>query len=600
MNGYMGKILRVDLAKKSTKEETVDEKTLRNFLGGRGLALKILMDEMDPTIDPLAPESKYIFMTGPITGTRAPLSGRFTGCFKSPLTGTYASTVAGGRTSAAIKQAGYDGVIIEGAADEPTYLHITDEAVEFHDASDLWGKLTSETDKILRERHGKRAGYLYIGPAGENLVNYANVMVDIDSALGRSGGGAVLGSKKLKAVVFDGKQKIEVANEEKFKEAADVAARLIREKPVTGEGLVSRGTSILVHVINMHGLYPVKNFAKTGEWDYDDADQTSGELQREHMLSRRGCYGCQVACHRNVLVDGKEYAGVEYEMMWSFGADCDNRDYPTIVKCHNLCNDYGMDGISMGATLACAMELTEKGKANIAKWGDTEAMIDLVHKTGKREGIGEDLALGSKRLAEKYGAPELSMSVKGLELPAYDPRGAQGQGVSYATNARGGCHVRGYMISPEVLGIPKELLDRFSTDDKGRWAAEIQNLSACIDSSVYCLFASFSMMADNFAECVAHATGWDMDTLEYLRCGERIVNLERMFNLKAGLSGAGEDILPDRLLKEPIPRGPGKGRVNRLKKMLKEYYMIRGWSPEGVPEDWKLKMLGLEKYALEG
>ena len=591
--GYMNKILRINLTKNAITEEKLDEKIARNFVGGRGLGAKIISDEVDPKTDALSENNKLVFLAGPLTGTKAPTSGRFCASFKSPLTGTIADSQAGGAWGPWLKKAGYDAAIIEGKAEAPQYLLISDDGCELHDANGLWGKGTKETCATLEKTHNGKA--LAIGQAGEKISLISSVIVNGHRALGRAGIGAVMGSKNLKAVVAKGNQKIPIANEEKFERAIFEANALIKEKGVTGEALPGRGTTVLVHVINMNGIFPVKNFQRS-QWPHDTAEKISGEIIKEQYASRRqGCYGCPIVCgHMVKFPDGKEFKSPEFETDWAFGADCDNSDFRSIAEAGDLCDDYGIDTISTGATIAAAMELEEKGKIHSdLKWGDGDAIIKAVHMIGKGEGIGAEMAQGSKRFCAKYGAPELSMNVKGLELPAYDPRGAQGHGLAYATSNRGGCHLRGYMISPEILGTPKELINRFSTLDKARWTIDMQDWTAFIDSLVLCQFTMFSTGTDNYADMYCAATGFECDTSDIMRIGARIWNLERMYNLNAGLKKE-DDTLPSRLLKEGAANGPAKGQVVKLKTMLNEYYSLRGWTKEGVPEEWKLKEYGLK------
>jgi aldehyde:ferredoxin oxidoreductase len=547
---------------------------------------------VDPTTDPLSESNKIVVTTGPLTGTRAPTSGRFSASFKSPLTNTLTDCHAGGHFGPWIKKAGYDALIIQGKAAKPAYLAISDETADIFDASDLWGTTTSKTNETLEKKHGGKV--ICIGPAGEHQALISSVMVHARRALGRGGIGAVMGSKNLKAVVVSGSKKIDV-QDEGFNRAVFESNALLKEKPVTGESLPSRGTTVLVHAINMNGMYPVKNFNES-QWPFDKAECTSGErIRDEFTVGRQGCYGCPIICGHTVkLSDGREIKSPEFETVWSLGADVDNTDFESIAQGGVLCDEYGLDTISTGATISAAMELQEMGKINEGCiWGSSEAVHNAIHKIGKVEGIGAQMAQGSKRFCEAYGAPEVSMTVKGLEIPAYDPRGAQGMGLAYATSNRGGCHLRAYMVSSEVLGASKELLDRFSTQDKARWTIDLQDISAFVDSLVLCRFSQFSLGIDNYADMYSTATGREFDAADLMKAGARIYTLERMYNLQAGLS-MHDDTLPDRLLKVKVPAGPAKGHTVRLKKMLKEYYALRGWTNDGVPETWRLKEYGLQ------
>ncbi|ABB14938.1 aldehyde ferredoxin oxidoreductase family protein [Carboxydothermus hydrogenoformans] len=597
MAGYCGKVLRVNLSTGEIKKEPLDLEVAKKFLGGRGLGSYILSKEIDPAVDPLSPENKIIFATGPLTGSSAPTSGRYMVVTKSPLTGTIASSNSGGFWGAELKFAGYDLIIVEGKAAKPSYIYINDDTVEIRDAQNYWGKLVSETTELLQKEVGDpKARVLTIGPAGERLSPIAAVMNEKYRAAGRSGVGAVMGSKNLKAIVVRGSGKIEPAEPEKTKELLSRLLKKIREDGVTGQGLPNYGTAVLVNIINENGILPTNNFQKSY---FPTADAISGEtLSEKYLVKKDPCYRCPIACGRYCKVDDEEGGGPEYETIWAFGADCGVDDLAAIIKANNLCNEYGLDTISAGATIACAMELYEKGHIKKEeldgpelKFGSAEAVIEWTRKMGAGEGFGAKLALGSYRLAESYGVPELSMSVKKQELPAYDPRGVQGHGLQYATSNRGGCHVRGYLISPEILGSP-EKIDRFALEGKANWAKLFQDLTAVIDSLGLCLFTSFALNADDYRELFNYIVGENYTTEDILTAGERIWNLERVFNLKAGID-AKEDTLPKRLLEEPVPDGPSKGHKHRLAELLPEYYKVRGWDEKGVPTAEKLQALGL-------
>ncbi|MHA1209457.1 MAG: aldehyde ferredoxin oxidoreductase family protein [Candidatus Freyarchaeota archaeon] len=596
---YKGTILRVNLATGDIKTEPIPDELVRKYIGGRGLSAKILYDELDPKVDPLSPDNKLIFATGPLTGTNAPTGGRYEVSCKSPLTGTITGANSGGQWGAHLRMAGVDVIIFEGKAEKPVYLQITDGEYELKSAEKLWGLDTHKTTDTLQSELGKDYRISCIGPAGEKLVRIACVINDKHRAPGRGGVGAVMGSKNLKAIAVKGTQKVEVADEEAFKKAREDALKKLKENSVTAEGLPTYGTAVLVNIINENGMFPTRNF-QTGV--FPEADKISGETMAETILTKRAaCFACPIGCGRVTEVKAGKYKsageGPEYETIWAFGSQCGISDLEAIAKANYLCNELGLDTISMGSTIGCAMELYEKGKVSKdaagreLNWGDPDVIVELTEKAGKREGFGDDLAEGSLRLAEKYGAPEISMSVKGQELPAYDPRGAQGQGLQYATTNRGGCHVRGYMISPEILGIP-EKLDRFSIEGKEVWVKNFQDLTAVIDSSGMCLFTSFALGAQEYAALLASATGIDWTGDELMVIGDRIWNVERLFNIKAGFT-AEDDTLPPRLLKEPMPEGPSKGYVVQLDKMLPKYYEVRGWDANGVPTKEKLEQLGI-------
>ncbi|MHC4271571.1 MAG: aldehyde ferredoxin oxidoreductase family protein [Planctomycetota bacterium] len=597
MAGYCGKFLRINLRSGKIEKENLDMEIARKFIGGRGLGSYVLSQEVSPTVDAFSPENKIIIAAGPLTGTQAPASGRHMVVTKSPLTGTIASSNSGGFWGAELKKAGYDMIILEDKSEKPCYLFISDDIVEIRDAEKYWGKLVSETtDGLIDEVGDPKARIMTIGPAGEKKSLVAAVMNDKYRAAGRSGVGAVMGSKNLKAIVVRGTGKLEPANAEAAKEVLKSVRKKIKEQPVTGQGLPTYGTAVLVNIVNESGIYPTNNFQKAY---FETAEKVSGEtLAKEYLVKNTACYGCPIACGRLSRLENVEAEGPEFETLWAYSADCGIDDLPAVIKANNWCNEYGLDTISAGSTIACAMELYEKGLIKPEEidgppleFGSSEAIVEWTRKMGAFEGFGAKLALGSYRLAEMYGVPELSMSVKKQELPAYDPRGVQGHGLQYATSNRGGCHVRGYLISPEILGVPEQL-DRFSIEGKTFWVKAFQDLTSVIDSLGLCLFTSFAMGADDYWAVYCAITGVDMSKEEFLAAGERIWNLERVFNLSAGVK-PDQDKLPKRLLKEPIPEGPSKGHVHRLSELLPQYYKERGWSEKGIPTNDKLAALGI-------
>jgi aldehyde:ferredoxin oxidoreductase len=593
---YEYKVLRVDLTNEEIKTEKIVGDDVKNYLGGRGLASKILYDEIDPKVDPLSPENKLIYATGLLTGTAASTGGRYMVVTKGPLTGTIASSNSGGFFGAELRFSGNDIIIFEGKAKRPLYLSIKGEEVELKDASNLWGKTVYETTDLLIEEAGdKNARVSCIGPAGENLVKFAAIMNEKDRAAGRTGVGAVMGSKNLKAVVVKADEKqVEYFKDEMMK-VVRKQTKMLKEDGVTGEGLPALGTKVLDNIINSTGLYPVNNFQDGGT--FADVDEVSGEalVEKGYLQSNKGCYGCPIRCARDTkLPNGQQGEGPEYESGWAFGADCGVNDLNAITEANFLCNDLGMDTITAGTTIACAMELYEKGYIDKdelengpeLKFGSSESIIYYTEKMAYRKGLGDKLAEGSYRLADSKGQPELSMSVKKQELPAYDPRGVQGQGLNYVTSNRGGCHVRGYMISPEVLGAP-EKLDPQELEGKAGWVKTFQDLTAVIDSVGMCLFTSFALGLDDYREIVNAGTQFEYSSESLLETGERIYNLERQFNLEAGILPE-EDKLPARF-DEPLPDGPQKGISTKYREILPEYYEIRGWQEDGWISEQKLK-----------
>lgn len=596
---FWGKLLRVNLSNSTISEEEIPEEKMKMFLGARGLGSKYLADEVAPDIDPLSPDNKLIFAPGPLSGTTAPTGGRYNVITKGPLTGTIAASNSGGFFGAELKFAGYDMVIVEGKAEKPVYLSIRDDEVKIEDASDLWGKDTHTTTDMLLEKFGdKRAKVACIGPAGEKLVKFAAVINEKDRAAGRTGVGAVMGSKNLKAIVVRGTKRVQVANPEEFKAVVKKKIDILKENSITGEGLPTYGTKVLDNIINQNGLYPTRNF-QTGV--FEGTEPISGEaLVDKYLVKNKACFACPIGCGRvSKLPSGLEGEGPEYETGWAFGADCGVSDLNAIIQANFICNELGLDTISTGATIAAAMELYEKGylpkdmieKGPEPKFGSSEAIVYYTWAIGNRVGLGDKLAEGSYRFAESLGHPELSMTVKKQELPAYDPRGAQGHGLEYATSNRGGCHVRGYMISPEILGAP-EKLDPQQIEGKENWVKIFQDLTAVIDAAGLCLFTSFALGLSDYADLINAATGFGYTDEELLMVGERIWNMERDFNIKAGI-GPEHDTLPKRLLEEPMPDGPNKGQVVKISEMLPKYYKVREWDEKGYPTEEKLKRLGL-------
>jgi len=597
MGGYTGKVLRINLTEGKTSTEPLNMELAKKYLSGRGLAGKMFIDEVAAEVEALSPANKLFIAAGVLTGTNAPTPSRYMVVTKSPLNGVIASSNSGGYWGAQLKFAGYDMVVVEGKSDHPVYISIQDDLVEIKDAAKVWGKDVYETtDLLMKEIGNDKAKVLAIGPAGEKLSLMASVMNDLYRAAGRTGVGAVMGSKNLKAIVVLGTGKVEPENPDQMKAVVADVLKKIRENGVTGQGLPTYGSAVLVNIINETGVYPVNNFQ--GSYDAE-AEKISGETMTEkYLVKKHPCYRCPIACGRYNKWDGKEGAGPEYETIWVFGSDCGIHDYDAIHEANDLCNKLGLDTISVGATIAAGMELVQRGyikpeelEGTPLEFGNAQGMVEWVRKIGYGEGLGAKMAMGSYRFADSYGAPELSMSVKKQELPAYDPRGVQGQALAYATSNRGGCHVRAYMISPEILGLP-EKLDRNSMEGKATWTKIFQDLTAVIDSVGLCLFSSFALGLSDYAALVNAVTGFNYSDAELLACGDRIWNLERLHNLRVGYTAA-DDTLPKRLLTEPISDGPSKGQMHNLPELLAQYYTERGWDAAGVPTPECLKNLGI-------
>ena len=590
MDGYAGNMAFIDLTdgKVTIQETPTDLK--KNYLGGRGFGARIVTDRIDPKIDALSPENVIVFSTGPLTGTGIPLGSRYEVTTKSPLNDALVSANSGGFFGWKMKRAGFDAVVISGRSSKPVYIFLNEGTVELRDATPYWGMKTSEVTAALKSDLGdKDIRVTCIGPAGEKKSLIACIINEEHRAAGRGGTGAVLGSKNLKAIVATGKLPIEIADEDKLNAVKERVRNKIEDNGIC-QGLHKYGTAILVNIINGNYILPTRNFQRGY---FPEAEKVSGETMAETILTKpKGCYACIVQCGRVTKVDGEEGEGPEYEPVWGFSADCGVSDLSAVARANYRCNDLGLDAIGAATSIACAMEMTEKGylKDGI-KFGDAENMVKLVEDIGYRRSFGAELADGSFRFAEKYGHPELSMSVKKQELPAYDPRGLQGYGLAAATSVRGGDHVYGYMISPEVLGAP-EKLDPYTSEGKDLWVKAFQDLTSSIDATGICLFTSFALDTDDYADLIAATTGMKMNATDLLLIGERIWNLQKLFNMKVGYTKA-DDTLPDRLLKEPLQDGAPKGRVWERQPLLDNYYAARGWDNEGRPTPEKLKELGL-------
>ena len=585
------------------------------YLGQRGLASKYLSEEVDPKCDPLGPDNKFIMTTGPLTGTMASTAGRYSCVTKGPLTGAIACSNSGGFFGAELKFAGWDMIIFEGKSKKPVYLLVQDDEAKLMPADHMWGKTAWETDDIIHRTHqDPQMRIACIGRTAENGCLYAAVINDRHRAAGRSGVGTVMASKNLKAVAVRGTGGVGNVDDAKaFMSATADGKAVLAENAVTGQGLPAFGTQVLMNVINGVGGLPARNMRDVG---FEGAEHISAEAMAEprksdgkpNLTTNGACFGCTIACGRISTVDPTHFSvkdkpqyqgasgGLEYEAAWALGADTGVDDLDALTYVNFLCNEDGMDPISYGATVAAAMELFEDGVIGTKetggvelKFGDAEAFVAITEQMCNGGAFSEDLGLGSKRLTEKYGKPDLSMSVKGQEFPAYDPRGIQGIGLNYATSNRGACHLRGYTIASEVLGIPvkTELND---TDGKPELVKAFQDATALVDSSGLCIFTTFAWGMDNIAPQIDAACEGDWSVEYCLETGERIWNMERLFNEAAGFT-ADDDKLPKRLLEEAIKDGPTKGQVNRLGEMLPKYYEVRGWTKDGkIPKETRERL----------
>ncbi len=609
----MGKILRVNLAQSMISEEFPDEKTLKLFLGGAGLATKYLFDEVKPNIDPLGPENKLIFMTGPLTGTRSPSTGRYSVVAKSPLTGLWGHANSAGYWGQDFKRSGFDGIIFEDVASQPIYFMTDNGKAELRDATHLWGKSTSETTKLIKEELGEGFNVSCIGIAGENLVKYAAIINDASEpywgrAAGRCGLGTVMGSKRLKAIASRGKAKISIANEVKYREEAKQRFDWVNQS-LLKMTLEVYGTAAVLDMVNVKGGFPTRNW-QTGV--FEAADNINGTAINDNILKeRKPCYACPIHCGRISEIKAGSYAskgeGPEYESLGALGSMCGIDNLEAITFAHFLCNEYGLDVISTGNTIAFAMECYEKGilieqetDGLELNFGNYDVMIKLVHKIAKREGLGNLLAEGVRIISQKLGkgTERFAMHVKGLELPAYDPRAAKITGLAYVTANRGGDHITAFIEGPTFLSMPFLIVDGelgdelLESPEDASMVKEYEDAFSIFDAIGGCKFMGMVLTGEDWATLIATLTGREFTEVMFRRTGERIYNLARAFNIREGLTRA-NDILPKRLLEDPMPEGPAEGHIINLDPLLDAYYEYRGWDKDGKPTPEKLKELEL-------
>ncbi len=603
--GYHGKILEIDLSKGTILKKPLDLSLVQDYLGGRGLAFRIFFDETDPLCDPLGPENVIVIATSPLIGTRAPTACRGHMVFKSPLTGLVGSSNCGGTWAHTFKSSGFDVLVIKGNASEPVMIDVQTDQVRIAPQNKLWGLDVHETtDRLTEEAEpGKRPRILCIGPAGENLVRFASVLNDKNRAYGRGGPGAVFGSKKLKAIRVSGQTKQEIRDKERYQSGLDHAVYLMRAAPITKRLLKELGTSGLLKLIHIIEMLPYRNFQSNIHKD-EDLDKVSGETLRNSILERAGaCYGCSIACQRLTRVDGKKGEGPEYETIVMTGPDCGIYDLEAIALGHYRCNELGLDTISFGGTLACAMELEEKGiitekeKGDVRlRFGNADILEKMVELISYREGIGDLLAEGSYRLADFFKHPGYSMTVKKMEIPAYDPRASFTQALGYMTSPTGACHLRGgYAVSLAFFGGTKEI-PRYSLLQSPIAIRNMQNLGIIQDSLGICRFTGFAFSTEPWSRMASGITGMDFSTTRLEEIANRVATLERIFNLRTGLE-ADEDILPERFQKEPILVG-GKETIiplDLIQKMRSDYYQAREWDDRGRPSESLMKALNIKR-----
>ncbi|MBK5191011.1 MAG: aldehyde ferredoxin oxidoreductase family protein [Methanosarcinales archaeon] len=570
--GWKNKILRIDLSKGEVDRFAPDASLLRGYIGGRGLGAKIVYDT--GRVDALSPANLLVFAAGPLTGTTTPASGRVSLSTKSPLTGTIFDSNCGGSFGPELKKAGYDALIIAGKSQDPVFIEIEDDRVYVKPAEKLWGKNVKETTSLLKDK----GSVACIGRAGEKQVLLAAIMSDAVHAFGRGGVGAVMGSKNLKAVVVKGTGHVDISDRAEFLKHKKSIDRLLIASPTISKGLSVFGTPFLMKITSGMKILPVANFQKA-EPDIYLNPFFGKNIMEERSPKRRACYSCPIACKREDK-EGNELP--EYETIGLMSANIQNPDYSAVVEANRLCNDYGLDTISVAGVLGCYAEIRNKGIS-------PAELLRFTRMIGEQEGIGEQLGWGAKLFSASEGCPEKSIQVKGLELPAYDPRGVKGLGFSYATSNRGGCHTRAYLVAPEILRKPKAI-DPYTLAGKAGHTKIFQDRFAAVDSLVVCKFVFFGVGEEEYANILSAVTGVDYTSEDLMLVGERIWNVERVYNLREGFS-KDDDTLPERFFEKKV-----NGRVIDREEFLKtrdEYYRMRGWAENGVPTKRTLKRLGV-------
>lgn len=619
--GFAGKFLRLDLSTETARVEEFSTPLMEKYMGGRGVGSYFLYREVDPALDPFDPKNKVIIAAGPLTGTGIPAGTKTTVTTKSPLTGGVGYCLASGIFGSWLRFAGYDFIVVEGKAQKPTWVHIHDGKISFQRADDLWGLNTLETREKMAEKVNPKASVLCIGPAGENLVRYACVIMDRREA-GRGGAGAVLGSKNLKAIVVDPQEKdLNLYNEGELKFLIKTYNQIIKDDPAC-QTYRYMGTSRSCRSGNMLGICPTRNFRQTY---FEEFEKVTGErLAQEFIIKHQTCYRCPIRCEKICAVKEGEYAGalaegLEYETMFAYGSECGNSSMESIIMAGMLSDNLGLDSLSTGVTIGFAMECYEAGLLSRKdtdgldlRFGNHQALVELIKKIAYRQGIGNLLAEGSKRAARQIskGAEDFSMNVKGMEMSGWDPRGATGMALAYGTANRGGCHTTAAIFSLEIPSLsgkygnllpdPNRKYDQFSIDGKAELVKFVQDNRAAMSALGACYFAR-PLSLDDYGKMLAAVSGKSWEQKELVHLGQRIYNLEKVFNLRCGLTEK-DDWLPRRLYTEPIPSGPAKGRKvdeGDYGKMLGEYYALRGWDRQGHPGPDKLKALDLEFVAAD-
>jgi len=595
---YKGRVLRIDLSAGTTAVEPLNMEWAEKYLGGKGLLLRYLWEEVEPKMDPWSPQAPLILMTGPFAGTTVSTASRLVVGCKSPITGILNDSYVGGSFAPELKFAGYDAVIIKGKAAEPTIVVIKDDVVEFMPAAKYWGMKTSEIEEAMRRDVDKNAKTLSIGPAGEHKVAFACISTDQYHKAGRAGHGALMGDKNLKAVVVRGTGSVPVGDAKAF---LDLLYKLHTDYVLTDDNLWAHeeGTPTLVDVVNGGGAMPTRNWS-TGQ--FEGAEKINSESFQKIRLKKRGCYQCSISCRNfhGTTFAGKEVRGEgpEYETIALCGANCGIDDIDALMKFNEVCDEYGLDTISAGSVTALAMDLTEKGYADLGlRFGEVESYAKMPELISKREGAGSELAEGTMSLAARYGHPELAIQVKGLEVPGYDPRGSFGSAISYATSDRGGCHMRSFPPGDELAAgtLPADTMEgkvELVVGGNGANGFIGQNFSSIKFSGIWCDF--WAVTPEQLAIMFPLVLGRDVTEDEVMTMGERIWNLARLFNLREGIE---KDDLPKKLYEVAHTEGPSAGKVvgdDLFHESIQKYYALRGWDENGVPSEAKLAELGVD------
>ena len=579
MFGYQNKVLRIDLTRKGTTMEPLNMGWAEKYIGGKGLAIKYLYEELKPGIDPLSPDNKLLLMSGPLTGTPVPCSGKLAVAAKSPATGTILDCSIGGHIALKVKYAGYDAIIFEGKLSKPGYVLIQNDKIEFKDAGDLWGKGSHEVEGILVEKYGHEASVLSIGPAGENLVTMSCINSDYYRQAGRGGIGAVMGSKNVKAIVVIGTGGVKV---DKIVDVTNRLTEILRTDTTSDDNMFiyDCGTTAFLEACNDGGILPKNNFSDTTDEEWT---KYNGDVLLASKVGKRGCGSCGLGCGNFIKIGDAVCEGPEYESIAVAGPNAGISDPESIVKANQVADDMGLDTISAGDTIIYAMEMTEKGIHDFGiKFGDKEKYIEYLKLMARREGVGADLALGVRALAAKYGGEDFAMHVKGLEYPQYEPRGSWGMSLAYAVSDRGACHMRAYAPNEEVFAAS---IPPYTAEGKGEMVYNLAIYNAVKFSMVICDFWPLSL--ERMTEIMTMITGKEWTEAEMNDVAKRVINIARAFNQREGFNRK-DDTMPKRLANEALKSGAAAGQKipqEAFEDMLDQYYAVLGWSKEGMVPD---------------